>query len=164
MKKRAFSFLLVLALLLSLVLSACTQPRTEERAMERLEEYAYAIDHYYKTPEKIYPLLTEAFRASMSRDEFIEAFNKERSYPYITPLYIYDPVITMDEDGMGGTAVYTQAARIIGMTYSVRFVYEDGDWYISDWDEFLDGSYLEKFEEIPYSIEWYYDFDKSEEN
>ena len=161
--KRALALTLALLSLLTL-LAGCAAPPTEERAQERLEEYAHAIDHDYKTPEKIYPFLTEAFRSQMTEAEFTEAFLKERSYPYITPLYIYDPVLTMDADGRSGTAVYTQAARLEGMTCSLRFVYENGDWYIDDWEEFIDGSYLEKFEDIPYSIDWYYDFDESDDN
>lgn len=151
--KKILAGVLLAALVL---LCGCAQKPTAERAQERLEEYADAIDHDYKNPEKIYPLLCRAFREQMSEEEFCEAFRKERSYPYITPLYIYDPVAELAENGLSGTAVYTQAARIIGMTYSVDFVFEDGDYYICDWDEFLDGSYLEKFEDIPYSIDWYY--------
>ena len=41
------------------------------------------------------------------------------------------------------------------------FVYEDGDYYIRDWEEFLDGSYLDKFENIPYSLDWYYDTEET---
>ena len=42
---------------------------------------------------------------------------------------------------------------------SIGLVYENGDYYILDWEEFLDGSYLEKFENVPYSLDWYYDTD-----
>jgi len=147
---------------LLLLLAGCAAPRTEEHALERLNAYAHAIGYDYEHPETVYAFLTADFRARMSQDAFAEAWEKERSYPYITPLFIYSPEITMDADGRGGEATFLQAARIIGMTYTVRFVYENDDWYICDWDEFLDGSYLEKFEDIPYSIDWYYDFDESE--
>ena len=163
MKRRAAVFCSVL-LFCAVFLSACAAPQTEERALERLKNYAHAIDYDYESPEKIYPFLTAEFRNQMGREDFVQAFVKERSYPYITPLYIYDPVITLDEDGLGGTAIYMQAARIIGMTYTVRFVYENGDWYISDWDKFLDGSYLDKFDDVPYSLDWYYDVEETGEN
>ena len=65
----------------------------------------------------------------------------------------------MAEDGLSGTAVYDQAARIIGMTYEVEFVYENGDYYIVDWEEFLDGSYLDKFATVNYTLDWYYSED-----
>ena len=44
------------------------------------------------------------------------------------------------------------------MKYAIEMIYEDGNWYVKDWQQFLDGSYLEKFEDIPYSLDWYYDF------
>lgn len=155
MKKLAAMCVLCLVLL-----TACGgNNQTEEHALERLNDYAHAIDYDYKTPEKIYPFLCQAFRDQMSEEEFCEAFAKERSYPYITALYISKPQITMAEDGLSGTAVYDQAARIIGMVYEVEFVYENGDYYIVDWEEFLDGSYLEKFETVNYSLDWYYSED-----
>lgn len=158
MKK--FSMLWV-GLCLLLLLSACSAKsnQTEEHALERLEAYAKAIDYDYKTPEKIYPFLCQDFRNQMDETAFCEAFAKERSYPYITSLYISKPQITMAEDGLSGTAVYDQAARLIGMTYEVEFVYENGDYYIVDWEEFLDGSYLEKFDNAVQSLDWYYSVD-----
>lgn len=152
---RTAALLLCAAALCSL--TACRHARTEERARERLEAYAHAIDHDYREPEKIYPFLCAEFRSAMTKKQFREAFLKERSYPYITPLYIYSPEIAMDADLSGGTATYLQAARLIGMTYTVGFVYENGDYYIRDWEEFLDGSYLDKFEDVPYTLDWYYD-------
>ena len=43
------------------------------------------------------------------------------------------------------------------MTYEIRLQYENGDYYVEDWHQFIDGSYLDKFEDIPYSLDWYYD-------
>ena len=152
--------LMLSVLLPLLILSGCGgAPKTEAHALERLEAYADAIDRSYKEPEKIYALLAQEVRDAISEADFCAAFEKERSYPYITPLYIMDPVVTLSDDGMSGTAVYDQAARIIGMHYTVGLVYENGDYYILDWEEFLDGSYLEKFENVPYSLDWYYDTD-----
>ena len=93
----------------------------------------------------------------MSCEDFCAAWEKERSYPYITPLYLFWPELT---EYRRDTAVVTflQAARIEGMTYQVNLVYENGDYYVRDWEEFLDGSYLEKFEDTPYTLDWYYNF------
>ena len=154
MKKTILICLLVLT-----TLCGCGSNQTEEHALERLEAYAEAIDFSYKEPEKIYKFLCQDFREQMDEEAFCEAFAKERTYPYLTPLYIYDPEITLAEDGLSGTAVYLQAARIVGMVYEVSFVYENGDYYIQDWEEFLDGSYLEKFEDVNYSLDWYFSED-----
>jgi len=135
-----------------------THRNTEVRALKRAEAYAEAINHEYKSPEKIYAFLCEDFRTQISEDEFCLAFEKERSYPYITPLYILKPEITMSEDKRNGEVVYLQAARIVGMTYKIELIYENGDYFVKDWSQFLDGSYLDKFKDIPYSLDWYYNF------
>lgn len=161
MRKGFLPLLISLLLLFQTVVSADETevvPRTAEAALARAKEYARAINFEFKTPEKIYAFLCREFREQMSEDEFIEAFNKERSYPYITPLYIFFPEIT-EETGTGDYIVtFLQAARIEGMKYDIKMVYEDGNWFVVDWEQFPDGSYLEKFENIPYSLDWYYDF------
>ncbi len=132
-------------------------PKTKEAALARAKEYAHAINYDFKTPEKIYDFLWSGFREQMDEKDFIEAFVKERSYPYITPLYIFFPEVTGQTDEGGYIITFLQAARIVGMTYDIEMVYEDGNWFVKDWEQFPDGSYLEKFENIPYSLDWYYD-------
>lgn len=153
MKKR-FMFALLAVVLLA---SGCDSASPGyERAAERAEEYAKAVNYEYETPEVIYSLLCKDYRESVAEADFCEAYAKERSFPYITPLYVFDPEITLSEDDLEARVVYKQAARIIGMEYEIAMVFEDGDYYIKDWEELLDGSYLEKFENIPYSLDWYY--------
>lgn len=147
-------------LLLSLVLTLCAcgqRNKTQEHALERAQAYAQAINHEFENPEKIYEFLSREIKDQISQGEFSQAFEKERSFPYITPLYLFYPELTMSADGEHVTVTYLQAARIVGMTYEVTMVYEDGDYYVNDWYQFVDGSYLEKFEDIPYSLDWYYD-------
>lgn len=156
MKKYFFIPVLLICIFL---MAGCDRPKNEEQALKRLNEYANAIDYDYKDPAKIYPYLCQEVRDGLTEDEFVECWAKERTYPYLTPLYIYDPVVSLAEDGMSGTAVYTQAARIDGMTYEIDFVYENGDYYVCDWYNFADGSYLDKFDTVVQSIDWYFDPD-----
>lgn len=132
---------------------------TKDHALQRAEEYAHAINYDYETPDKIYVFLAQGIKNQMTEDEFCQAFEKERSYPYITPLYLFDPEVTMTEDMESADVVYKQAARIIGMEYDIRLVYENGDYYVEDWYQFIDKSYLDKFIDTPYSLDWYYDLD-----
>lgn len=152
----------VCVVLLAILLSGCKSSapnNTYDHALERAEAYADAINHDYESPEKIYAFLTADIREQISEEDFCAAFEKERSYPYITPLYIFYPELTVSEDGMKAEAVFKQAARIIGMEYTVHLVYENGDYYVNDWQQFIDGSYLDKFDDIPYELDWYYDIE-----
>ena len=166
MKKGILPLLLVLLFLFQTAVSAdeaAAVPRTAEAALERAKEYAHAINYDFRTPEKIYAFLCRDFRDRMSEDEFVDAFNKERSYPYITPLYIFFPEISEETESGDYIVTFLQAARIEGMKYDIKMVYEDGNWFVVDWEQFPDGSYLEKFENIPYSLDWYYDFSEEDQ-
>ncbi len=134
--------------------------KTQEHAEERVQAFANAINYDYETPEKIYAYLTHDFRDSMTEEAFTEAFNKERSYPYLVPLFINYRSIEMSDDLASGTAHFSQAARLPGMKYDLSFVYENGDYYMIAFENFPDGSYLDKFEDIPYSLDSYFDVDK----
>lgn len=157
MKQRIVFLCCALALLAAVCVS---EPRnTYRHALERAEAYAYAINHDYRQPEKIYGFLTQELKSCLTEEEFCACWEKERTYPYITPLYIFDPELTLSEDGAAADVTFRRAARLIGMEYTVRMVYENGDYYADDWHQFVDGSYLEKFEDIPYQIEWYYNIE-----
>lgn len=148
----------VLCLILLITLCGCAaNNKTQDHALERAEAYAQAINYEYESPEKIYEFLSAEIKNQISPEEFSQAFEKERSFPYITPLYLFYPELTLSEDADQATVVYQQAARIVGMEYEITMVYENGDYYVNDWYQFIDGSYLEKFGDIPYSLDWYFD-------
>lgn len=157
MKQRMLFLLVSAAVMGGILLWLPLSQRTQDRALLRAEAYADAINQDFASPEKIYGYLCEDFRQQMSCEDFCAAWEKERSYPYITPLYLFWPEMT---EYRRDTAVVTflQDARIEGMTYQVNLVYENGDYYVRDWEEFLDGSYMEKFEDTPYTLDWYYNF------
>lgn len=144
-----------------LLLVSCATRRvheaTEKRALERVLAYKEAFNNGGKEPEGIYPFLTSDIKARISEEEFVKRYRFERTYPYITPFYIFEPVMELSEDKKQGTVTFQQAARIVGMTWTVGIVYENGDYYFRDWEYLVDGSYLEKFKDIPYSLSWYYD-------
>lgn len=129
----------------------------DELARDRVFEYMEAFNQGGKHPEGIYRFLSSDLKARISEQDFLEAYLKERSYPYITPFYVFEPVIELSDDGMTGKVTFQQAARIVGMTWECALVYEDGTYYFRDWEYLIDGSYLEKFEDIPYDLSWYYD-------
>lgn len=69
----------------------------------------------------------------------------------------------MSEDLLRGTVLYSQAARLPGMTQEIDIIFEDGNYYFLPFEELSDGSYLEKFEDVPYSLDMYFDFDVTED-
>lgn len=141
--------------------AGCTSSNiSKENAEERVKAFAYEINYKYRTPENIYGYLTKEYRDKITKEEFAWAFEKERSYPYLTPLFINYESIEMSEDKLSGTAHFSQAARLPGMKYEIRFKYENGDYYMEAFEDLIDGSYLDKFESIPYSLDSYFDFDE----
>lgn len=133
---------------------------TQDNAEKRALEFAEAVNYSYKDPKKIYALLSSDFKDNMTEVEFVKAFEKERSYPYLTPLYINFSSVELSEDMTEGEAIYSQAARLPGMIYQVKLVFENNNYYIYDFENFLDGSYLEKFKNLTYSLDSYFDFKK----
>lgn len=156
--------IIVIAIILSLIFSINIiivldeNKLTIANAEKRSLEFAEAVNYNYKEPEKIYSFLGADFKENMSVEDFVKAFEKERSYPYLTPLFINFSKIDLNEDKTKGIATYSQAARLPGMIYEVRLIYENNDYYIIAFEDFLDGSYLDKFENLSYSLDSYFDF------
>lgn len=151
MKKKLYVILIPVVILFIIIFMYLKSPwviPSEKAAEKRVKEFAYEVNYNYKNPEKVYHYLTEDFRSKMSKEEFIEAFQKERSYPYLTPFFINYTSVNMREDEKSGVATFSQAARLPGMIYKLSFVYEKGNYYMIAYEEFLDGSYLEKFEKL----------------
>ena len=141
---------------LLLFLVGCSSKETSKQAQLRAEEFAEAVNYSYEEPEKIYALLANGCTDILTEEAFCQAFSKERSYPYLTPLFLNSPETHMQEDNKSGTVTYSQAARLPGMEYEVELVFEDDDYYIMAFAELLDGSYLDKFQDIPYSLDSYF--------
>lgn len=136
----------------------------QKNAIARVKEFAQAVNYDFETPEKIYPYLTKELRSKMTKSEFVEAFNKERSYPYLSPLFINYESIEMDADNRRGTAIFSQAARLPGMVYEVPLVYENGNYYMDVFHDLADGSYLDKFATLEKQSDWVDDiFSKKDE-
>ncbi len=123
-------------------------PKSCARAEKRVRAFVNAVNYDFKTPEKIYPYLTEVYRTSITEEAFVEAFHKERSYPYLTPLFLNYESIEMDANATSGSALFSQAARLPGMFTEIAVTYENGDYFVTYFEEFLDGSYLDKFEKL----------------
>ncbi len=146
----------ILILILALIVCAAAVPVAlrmpgKGNARRRLDAFVRQVNDGYHSPGKIYGYLTEEYRNSISEADFIEAFQKERSYPYLTPFYINFMSMDMAPDNKSGVAHFSQAARLGGMYYDIPIIYENFNYYMvmKEYEGFPDGSYLEKFDRIP---------------
>ena len=148
--KIAVTIFLLLVLALAVSLAVGNRP-SARRADKRVREFAELVNYHADEPDKIYDYLTQDYRNSISREDFITAFEKERSYPYLTPFFINLTSIKMDKSNRSGVAFFSQAARLPGMEYEMPFIYENGNYYMDmeKYNGFPDGSYLDKFDNIP---------------
>lgn len=123
-------------------------PVSQPQATRRAQQFAREVNYNYEEPARLYPLMTKEYRQAITEADFVAAFQKERSYPYLTPLFINFDRVELAADGRTGTAYFSQAARLPGMVYTLRLTYENGNYYVTAFEEFLDGSYLEKFDRL----------------
>lgn len=165
MLRKSPFIILVLMIFTATAALACNDAYSNESvrpsvdtAEERALAFGSAVNYDYREPEKIYEFLSSEFKEKMSEKDFVKAFNKERSYPYLTPLFINYRSVEMSANKEEGKAIYSQAARLPGMIYEVELVYENENYYVYAFEDFLDGSYLEKFDNLTYSLDSYFDF------
>ncbi len=119
----------------------------EGQAHRQVDKFVEALD--YNFPEKIYPLLTPELREVIDENKFISNFIHERSYPYLTPLFVYVDSIEFDDDYKSGYVVCSVASRLPGefMEFTVRYTKMKG-YYIDALHPIVDGSYVDLFERL----------------
>lgn len=141
-------FILIFILWVSVVLGLEIYSRLpmEKNAYTQVNKFVKALD--YNRPEKIYPLLIPQLRKVIDKKSFIVNFNHERSYPYLTPLFIYVDSILFD-DYKVGAVICTVASRLPGeyMEFYVRYIPFKG-YYIDALQTIVDGSYIKIFDKL----------------
>lgn len=149
MKRRLPAFLLaglvLAAAVFALIIARAPSSRRAER---RVLKFVEAINYEFRNPELIYPYLDSDYREQLTEEEFSEAFTKERSYPYLTPLFLNFESLSLEPGKRSGVARFSQAARLPGMFVNIAVIYEEGNYFFRYFEEFLDGSYLNKFERL----------------
>ncbi|MHB1405401.1 MAG: hypothetical protein ACYCV0_07405 [Desulfitobacteriaceae bacterium] len=115
-------------------------------ATYRVNGFIQAVDA--NRPTDIYPFLTPDLKGMLSKDEFVRNFAKERSYPYLTPLYVYLDDVKLAPDKLSGEANFTVAARLPGEKMNIKINYINGQYYIDAFRDIADGSYLVKFQKL----------------
>ncbi|HBV88610.1 MAG TPA: hypothetical protein DEF42_18670 [Desulfosporosinus sp.] len=132
----------ILLLLSTVSLNAPGQVQAQVQA----NRFAQAIND--NNPRELYSYLLPEIQGMLGRDEFVKNFAHERSYPYLTPLYIYLDNVTLDEGKRSGEAIFTVASRLPGEKMKVKLYYLDQQYYMEAFREIADGSFIEKFKKI----------------
>ncbi|MEA1926669.1 MAG: hypothetical protein U9N73_00565 [Candidatus Auribacterota bacterium] len=119
----------------------------EARARIRMESFLRAVNE--NRPEKVYDYLLPSIQSLIDREGFVRNFARERSYPYLTPLYLYLEKLELDPAQSSGRAICRVAARLPGQTRVFPIIYTNENYFIDAFREIADGSFAEKFERLP---------------
>ena len=138
-------FIVVIVVILTLCIRTYYMP-SQQQATKRINEFNEAINA--NRPADIYPYLIPELRGMLSKEEFVKNFAKERSYPYLSPLYVYLDEVLLVPDQRSGEAISTVAARLPGQKMKVKLSYIKGRYYIDAFRDIADESYLLKFKNL----------------
>lgn len=139
--RRAVLVLIILALLTGSISFA-----GKWQAESSAHAFARAIND--NNPGVLYSYLLPEIQKMLTKEEFVKNFAHERSYPYLSPLYIYLDEINLTENKKTGEAVFTVAARLPGEKMRVKFQYINGHYFFDYFREIANGSYIEKFKKL----------------
>jgi len=99
------------------------------------------------SPSTLYALLSDNLQKTISKEDFILNAQKERSYPYLTPLYLYLNGITLNRDESADVECLV-ASRLPGEKYRFSLVKENGEYRAIVFEDVVDGSFIDKFDHI----------------
>ncbi|MEA4900001.1 hypothetical protein [Desulfitobacterium sp.] len=116
------------------------------QAAAQANRFAKAVND--NNPADLYDYLLPEIQNQLSREEFVQNFAHERSYPYLTPLYIYLDEVDLAKGQKSGEAIFTVASRLPGEKMKVKLAYVEGKYYIDAFRDVADGSYIEKFKKL----------------
>ena len=146
MKRKKIILFTVFILLLSGVEFYINRPMTKNNFIKRTEGFIEAVNE--NKPGLIYGYLMPSIQKLISKEDFIENFEKERSYPYLTPLYLYLDNVDLCEDRKKGSINCIVASRLPGEKMKFDIVFVDNNYYIDAFEYVADGSFIEKFKRL----------------
>lgn len=149
MKKKTTLFLILLVLgvgIYSFFHMNRPVSMTKENAVLRAEKFIKAVND--NKPAYVYDYLAPDIKKLIDEEGFVKNFKKERSYPYLTPLYLYLDQLELGKDQKVGHVECIVAARLPGekMEFSIRYV--DDNYYIDGFRDIADGSFIKKFDKL----------------
>ncbi|MEG6616005.1 hypothetical protein V6C27_06125 [Peptococcaceae bacterium 1198_IL3148] len=119
---------------------------TEENAIKQVEGFIQAVND--NNPAEVYKYLSPDIKELIDQQGFERNFAKERSYPYLTPLFLYLDKLELSEDKQSGTVECIVAARLPGQRMNFTVVYVKDNYYLVAFRDIADGSFIEKFDKL----------------
>jgi hypothetical protein len=111
----------------------------QERAQARAQAFVDAVN--YNRPANVYAYLDSTVAALATKEQFVQNWQTNREYPYISPLWLYIDRIVLSSDRLSGRVYCTVAARLPGMTMTFDLAWRHGDYYMVAFREIADGSF-----------------------
>ncbi len=147
-KQRRISLRVIVGIIIVLLLGglAVSCYPGKWQAAQRVQGFIDAVNE--NNPGEVYPYLLPQLRERISKEDFVRNFAKERSYPYLTPLYLYLDEVKLAPDRYNGEAVLTVAARLPGEKMRVQVGYYRGKYYIAAFEDIVDGTFEGKFKKL----------------
>ncbi len=145
-------FLIILLIFTSSMISCSTSNASTQsywnncnflRASARAQEFVDAINE--QKPTTIYNMLSENYREKIEKEDFVKRYLDDLSYPYISPLYCYLQKVDLHYD-VKGVVSCKVASRLIGEKFAFTILYENGDYYFECFEDIIDNSYRDKFD------------------
>lgn len=141
-----FSAALVLLMVLGYYFTNESRHLTEDNAKKRVQNFIDAVNE--NKPDVIYDYLTPDIRSLIDKEGFVENFKKERSYPYLTPLYLYLDNLQLKDAKKTGHVKCLVASRLPGEYMEFNIIFVDNNYYIDAFEDIANGSFLEKFNKL----------------
>lgn len=140
------SIIFITALLFTKIYSAQSSAMTEENAVKQVEGFIQAVND--NNPAEVYQYLSPDIKELIDQQGFEKNFAKERSYPYLTPLYLYLDKLELSEDKRSGKVECIVAARLPGQRMNFSVVYDQDNYYVVAFRDIADGSFIKKFDKL----------------
>ncbi len=146
MKSNKLYILIILLLPLSVGCVSTHQPSSSfSEACIVAQKVVDAVNE--NSPSTLYDLLSDNLQKRISKEDFILNAQKERSYPYLTPLYLYLNGIALNRDESADVECLV-ASRLPGEKYRFSLVKERGEYRAIVFEDVVDGSFIDKFDHI----------------
>lgn len=145
--KKPFLILVAFVFLFSSCYSINSYNKTDfDKAYESAKGFVCAVNN--ANASKVYDLLIKEYKDKITKRNFIKNFNHERTYPYLSPLFMYIKSIDIFRDGKTVYVKAFVASRLPGEIFEFTLHKEEEEYKVKSLEAIVDGSYVKMFNNI----------------